>query len=334
MARTKRTKLDDATRLLQNAKRDLIRARRALARESKPGDAAIEVAPSWKWAARLLEKRRPQLMKIPGVVGCGLGFRYKDDEETGEPCITVFVRRKWSRKTIEKRKLKRIPHYFREGKRRIDVDVVAAGRLKRQLDVGRSLGPVNLHQRGTLGAYAEELASSAALALTAMHVSGIPEFPAPGAPPVTFRHPSVLDPGAGAQLGQMTEGTMQGVDACKIALDDPSIVRPVIPGIGKIMGWRPVTYPGDRGTPVRLHGAVSGFRMGTIINPFVPLPDEDLDAAIVVGIDTQWGDSGCALVDPANLILGFLVGEMAGGLRVFTPASLVLGRLTCDITVF
>ena len=85
---------------------------------------------------------------------------------------------------------------------------------------------------------------------------------------------------------------------------------------------------------VRLFGAVSGLQTGILMNPAVSIPAESLEAAILVDIETQGGDSGCALVDPENLVLGFLVGRGSSALNrlaVFTPASLVLSRLGCDI---
>ena len=83
-----------------------------------------------------------------------------------------------------------------------------------------------------------------------------------------------------------------------------------------------------------IFGAVSGFQSGYVVNPIASLPSESLDAAILVNIATQGGDSGSALVDHEGLLLGFLVGEGSTALntlRVFTPASLVFATLRCDI---
>ena len=58
-----------------------------------------------------------------------------------------------------------------------------------------------------------------------------------------------------------------------------------------------------------------------------------LDHAIIVDIETDEGDSGCALVDPHRSILGFLVGGGAAGrnLKIFTPAGLVFAKLGCSL---
>lgn len=66
--------------------------------------------------------------------------------------------------------------------------------------------------------------------------------------------------------------------------------------------------------------------------PLVEMPGFNLDAAIVVrGFSSTEGDSGAALVDPENLVLGFLVGRTTSGRRLFCPAGLVLTRLGCKI---
>ena len=69
---------------------------------------------------------------------------------------------------------------------------------------------------------------------------------------------------------------------------------------------------------------------GVIEHPFVVLPEFGLDGAILVHISSRKGDSGAALVDQQNLVLGFLVGA-SGSLRVFCPAGMMLSRLGCDI---
>jgi hypothetical protein len=138
----------------------------------------------------------------------------------------------------------------------------------------------------------------------------------------------------GGELGSLRAGTMSGIDAAKIALNTQQPALTVLPRIGTVQGWRPVAFPGDQGTTVRMFGAVSQFQSGYIVNPIASIPAESLDAAILVNISSQGGDSGSALVDPEGILLGFLVGEggtALNNLRVFTPASLVMSRLGCDI---
>jgi len=319
---------------LSAARRALTRARRKLARLSRPGGPSDLVSNEWQWARDLLEARREKLQTIPGVVGIGLGIRRRGDIPTGEACITVYVRRKLPLAELAAEGQPRLPKTVSTGKRRLAVDVIELGTLRRQLDAGSSLSPLPPVQplQGTLGVFAQDLDHGGTVALTAMHVTGFAEFPDQISQPPSFCSPSL--PAGGAVFGTLRQGTMTGIDAAKLALGTPRSAISLLPNIGQIRGWRPTTYPGDQGVEVRLFGGVSGFQSGFIVNPAVSLPSENLDSAILVNIQTTAGDSGCALVDPEDLLLGFLVGggtSTLNNLRVFTPASLVLSRLRCEV---
>ncbi|HSN89578.1 MAG TPA: hypothetical protein VL025_22640 [Thermoanaerobaculia bacterium] len=316
---------------LTAAKKMLADARRVLARLTRPGHPTYLVDPDWEWARELMEARRAKLLAIPGVVGVGLGFRLRGGLPTGEPCLTVYVQRKLAPGQLAAAGSRRIPKTVRSGKRRLPVDVIELGAIRRHVGAGDSLGPRGGSNRGTIGVLAEDLDAHDTVAVTAMHVTLLQQFPASGiAVPPQFVSPM---PGGGP-FAALREGTMTGIDAAKLVLDiqQPAVSDP--PQVGRIKGWRPITFPGDQGTTVKMFGAVSGFQTGYIVNPIASIPAENLDAAILVNIFTQGGDSGAALVDHEGLLLGFLVGE--GGqalqnLRVFTPASLVFATLRCDI---
>lgn len=315
---------------LSAAKKMLADARWALARLTRPGHPTYLVDPDWEWAHELMEARREKLLALPGVVGVGLGFRMRGGLPTSEPCLTVYVRRKRSPEEVDAAGERRISKTVRAGKHRLPVDVVELGTLRRQVDAGDSLGPLGGGDRGTLGALAQDLDTGDTVAVTAMHVTPFQEFPAAGAASPPFLSPM---PGGGP-FATLLQGTMTGVDAAKLALDVQQPAVSTLPQVGRIKGWRPIAFPGDQGTTVKMFGAVSGFQSGYIVNPIASLPAESLDAAILVNIFTQGGDSGAALVDHEGLLLGFLVGE--GGpdlqnLRVFTPASLVFATLRCNI---
>lgn len=315
---------------LTAAKKRLAEACRALARLSQPGHPPHIVDPRWQWAQDLMEARRAKLLAIPGVMGLGLGFRLRGGMPTGEPCLTVYVKRKLSPEELAAGKLPRLPRTVRSGKRRLSVDVIELGEIRRQIGAGDSLGPQDGGLRGTLGALATDLDSNDTVALTAMHVTTLQQFPVGNTAAPRFLTPMP----DGSPFATLRQGTMSGIDAAKLALDVQQPADSVLPTIGTITGWRPIAYPGDQGTMVRMFGAVSGLQSGYIVNPIASIPSESLDAAILVNIFTQGGDSGAALVDPQGFLLGFLVGEggtSLNNLRVFTPASLVLSTLRCDI---
>ena len=282
-----------------------------------------------------MEKRRAKLLSVPGVIGLGLGFRLRGGVRTGEACLTVYVRRKMGADELSAARVRRLPRHVSAGKRRLSVDVVALGNIRRQARAGDSLGTQELGELGTLGALARDLDSGDTVALTAMHVTDLEQFPMAGTSAPEFISPM---PG-GQRFATLQRGTRFGIDAATLALEVQQPAVTSLPTGGTIRGWRPVVFPGDQDAGVTMFGAVTRAK-GFIVNPIAVLPEEDLDAAILVDIQSEHGDSGAAIVDHQGLVLGFLVGEgefpdgNGNGprtLRAFTPASLVLARLRCDI---
>lgn len=334
MRRTREQAARAATAAIHRAKRDLVIARQRLAKATRPDAPSVYVEPRYRWAFNALEEHRERLTRIPGVLGLCVGRRLKDGLPTGELCLTVLVAEKLASSALQVRKLQGLPKYIAYRKRRLRIDVLAVGTLERQVVAGTSTGPQDVQNEGTIGAFARELGTNAMVAITAMHVTGISEFPNGQAPPV-FAIPSTRRGLPTQVLGSLTFGTMIGVDAAKIRLDDPADAANILPGIGTISGWRPVTYPGDEQASVRMVGALSGLTAGTIVHPAVVMPTIGLDAAILANIPSQEGDSGAALIDAQNHVLGFLVGRATGALyanlRIFSPAQAVLNVLACDI---
>jgi hypothetical protein len=315
---------------MSKAKRMLAEARRKLGRLTQPsGSDHYLVEKEWQWAHELMEGRCEKILSYPNVVGYGLGFRFRKGERTDTPCLTVYVRKK-----VDERRMRleaKLPKSVSVGKRRLPIDVIELGKLERQLSPGDSIGPDPLFQKGTLGAFARDLTRGDVVALTAMHVTPLRNFPVAGSTATDFQTPC-----PGNRFGRLRAGSTNGIDAAAVELtQQPASPQTVLPGgIGLVRGWRPTTFPGDLSTSVRIFGATSSFRMGTIRSPATSIPGVNLVGAILVDIFTQGGDSGCALVDPENLLLGFLVGRgssQLNNLAVFTPASLVLSRLGCDI---
>ena len=315
------------------ARRALADARIGLARTTTSESATTFVEPEWQWAQRLVEERTPAILRYPNVVGLGLGSKIVEGVDTGEVCLTIFVGRKFSDETLEKRKHRPLPKRLRKGKRTLPVDVVQIGTLKRQAFAGQSCSVTRgVTRTGTIGAPAVT-PSGAQVFITAMHVTGLSELTPASGVTVPVNAPSLSQSSGAPVIGQVIEGSRNGIDAAKVLLTSPHKVLREIPQIGAIRGWRPLTFPGDRDIPVMMFGAASQTRLsGFIVNPAAFVPGFALDSAITVrGMNTVSGDSGAVLVDRQFLALGFLVGAAADGLRIFCPASLVLKRLGCDI---
>ena len=86
--------------------------------------------------------------------------------------------------------------------------------------------------------------------------------------------------------------------------------------------------PGDESIAFVMYGAISGLVNARVLHADVSLPQFQLNAAIVVDVVSQPGDSGAPLLDGSNHIVGFLVGEIDGGQYagkcVFCPAAAVV----------
>lgn len=270
-----------------------------------------------RWAERVLAYHRPRLMKRPGVVGFGLGLR------DGAPLATIYTRAP----SVN------VPRELRRSGRCLPVEAVSFGRgLERQLRCGSSIGRTGPDSKGTLGCFATG-PHGRTVAISAMHVMEDDEIN-PGEPPVAVSTPSRRDSVATQIIGQAVHGTQHGIDAVRIDLGPHVVPDYSLPDIGPVAGWRPTVYPADVGAVVRAYGATSGPLVGRITNPGITLPAYELEDAIVVSMPTAPGDSGAAIVDNQNLVLGFLVGrgiDMPADLRLFCPAGLVLRRLGCTL---
>lgn len=310
-------------------------ARESLARLSKAGDPHHFVDRSVAWMQMALRRVRKRLLGIEGVVGVGLGNRVRGGVPTSELCISVFVSQKIPTEQLRDRSVREIPKLTRIGKRSLAIDVVELGSFKRQVLVGDDIGPAAARHGGTLGVFARDTGDNSSVAVTAMHVSGVMgEIPNGTVASIPFCSPSLLAGSGGLVFGDLVRGTTSRIDAAKVRLAVAQPPGGMIPGLGPIAGWRPLTFPGDLHTTVFMFGAVSGLQQGFIANTSIDLPAEGLESAVLVSIQSADGDSGALMVDSQRFGLGFLVGAgdtQLGNLRVFCPVGLVFSELGCDI---
>lgn len=317
---------------LSRAKELQAEAQRMLAASSEPTTTApILFDRASAWIPELLRRETPRLTRIAGVLGTGLGRRWRQGVETDELCAQVFVEHKLDPREMAARGIPAVPSVLGQ-EQALPVDVIELGAFQRLLAIGDSLGIERERTKGTLGAIAVDRWSREPVALTAMHVveHGVAER-------AQVYTPSLRDQGQPVAIGEVMGGTMRGTDIAKIRLRQPALAHAAIPGLGPIRGWRPVSYPGDVNTTVQMCGASSSKRHGRIVTPALTLFREELDAAILVDIPTREGDSGAAIVDSERMLLGFLVGRYQsphaphGALAVFTPAQRALAAVACDI---
>jgi hypothetical protein len=335
--RAVRSPLDDirdAARDTVEAKRHLAEARSRLAKSTDPAMPPVIVDPEWTPLDEALQAHAERLLSTPGVVGFGLGTRRRGGIDVGEPCVTVYVQRKRTPRSLARGRIEPVPAYLTSpGGVDVPVDVLQVGLLRRHVVCGTSVGHSavgNENDWATIGAVVRDRATGREVVLTAMHLTGLSSFP-PG-PSLSFSAPDRSRPGA-FPLGQLLQGTMRGVDAAKISVVPPASVQPFIRSIGPINGTRVLSHPGDRDTPVQLFGARSGYLRGTIDTPRSYLPEFGLGEVILVAVPTRRGDSGAAVVDMAGRVLGLVVGELTGQphLRVVSPIGPILTALNCEL---
>lgn len=305
-------------------------ARERLAAETTPLSEHAFVEAEWSAATSALDTHRDELVQVRGVLGFGPGFRRREGVQVPERCVVVYVERKRTPAQLRRAKVDVIPPTLPTADgTAVPTDVVELGRVRRQAFAGGSIGPAGRSRRGTIGAFVQDLARGGTVALTAMHVlQG-------GGEEVS----DCVSPGHGlagsGPLGRFRRGTLNRVDAAVVGAEQAASADNTLPHLGRIRGWRPMSLPGDYNRTVQMFGAqTQSVVSGTIVEPIAHLPGENLESAILVRIATRDGDSGAALLDSNNLVVGFLVGEAgpsSSPLRIFTPAGLVLQLLACDL---
>lgn len=331
-SRRRSDRRSEAARNVEAARRMLHQARRALAAAAGPSDPPHCFAGAWQTVNRALQSGGEVLRQAQGFVGTAVGLKMCQGTQTDEPCVAVFVRQKRSLESLRKHGWTPVPAYIQYGKRRVCTDVVEIGRPVPHAGERASIGRIDsATEFGTLGALARDLATGEAVAITAMHVTGLASYQSSASSPgIEFSVPGrCFDPAAPA-IGTLVAGTTTGVDAAKIVVTDFDQVSAQVPPL-TITGCRPVSN--DIGTAVKMFGTVSGLQCG-VIN-YLNANVWRLTNAILATIQSDNGDSGAALVDDSHLLLGFLFGLVptgAGDLRAFSPASVVLRQFNCTVS--
>lgn len=319
-------KARDAAEAVRRTRRLLGDARRAVARISADRGPHLVLDRDWDPVHRALRAHREGLRRIPGVIGTGMGYRRRGGVRTDERTVVAYVRRKLDPDELAGRGGKPVPRAVRAGKAEVATDVVELGEYRPHIDAGCSLGPQAGNIRGTLGVFGHDRATGEPVGFTANHVTGR-EGRFPPGDPLTL-----CAPFGGAVLGELLRGCDTPVDAAAVRVISPAAASRRISGIGEIHGRRVVTS-GDIGGDVRMFGANSGQVPGALHDPAAEIDGLNVRPAILVEMSTLDGDSGAALVDGSQIVLGLLAGrfEGPGGLAVFSPIIRVLQELDCII---
>ena len=121
---------------------------------------------------RAFEKSRGKILSIQNVVGVGVGYKYKGEENTGEPAFIVYVEKKLRPSDLSRRRL--VPQQI-DG---LETDVVEIGRVRmlgsrtareRPCQPGVSIAHYK-STAGTLGALVKDKTTRQLMILSNNHV--------------------------------------------------------------------------------------------------------------------------------------------------------------------
>jgi len=313
-------------------------------------------------------KRRVEvdLLSRRGVVGVDIGEKVTAGRRTGQIGIVVYVRHKYLAARLRPADL--VPAEI-DG---IATDVVAddvvlhralldadfpparGAERHRQVLGGISVGPwrtVLLSPPdvsrpgeyaivGTLGMLATDRAGNGqVMGLTAFHAACVDDAWAVGDEMV---HPSRVDGGNPRDsVGTLCRAALSGsVDGAAVLLAPGRAYRPSIVDIGPVTG----TAPAARGIVVRKRGRTTGLTTGrvasvdaTVLMDYrdglgVRVLRDQIRIEAVGGIMGDYGDSGSAVVDPDNRVVGlYVAGNTAGTVAFASPIGKVLDELDVDL---
>jgi len=299
-------------------------------------------------------KHLKDLMKIPNVVGVGIGEKLKQGLPTGGICLRVYVTKKVYKDDLGRDNL--IPPSLED----IATDVVEIGQPIPYQYMGRNRPAVGgdsighfMVTAGTLGCLVRDKTDGSTGILSNNHIlanKDAPGFPRASAGDCIVQ-PGILDGGTCAtdqiatlkrwvQLIPQGSGTNL-VDAALAQPINPGDVRNTIHDIGCISSWRSVSevdVVSDPADPdnVQKTGRTTGYTTGKIT---------DIDATVtinygayradhedVIATDSMGapGDSGSLLVDMSGKAVGLLFGGSPGVVVFYSKIQHVLNALNIE----
>jgi hypothetical protein len=318
-------------------------------------------------------KRRveDELLAREGVTGVDIDTKKTGGQDTGTLSIVVFVKSKKPPKNLKAAEL--IPSEI-DGIPTdvVEEDIVlhaGASMLlgDRQVDAttystlqgGISMGPcraVHLDPPdvpasgdyifvGTLGLIVKDRTTGAKMALTNFHVACVDSHWAVGD---TQTHPGRVDGGScpTGKFGSIVRAVLSNhVDGAVVSIDPGKAMSCSIVEIGNVKG----TAGASIGQAVRKRGRTTGLTYGNVVSiDFTTSIDYGdglgvhiLRNQIRIDVDTSHstqfgdhGDSGSAVVDSANKVVGLhFAGNTAGTMGIANPIAFVQDELNVDVCV-
>lgn len=311
-----------------------------------------------------------ELLAQPGVVGVDINEKVSDGKPTGELAIVVYVEEKKAKSKLGKdevipAEIEGIPTDVKQERIELHASRVALADVVALVDAGKyttllggiSIGPcrsVHLNPpdvpapgdyifAGTLGTIVKDRTTQAVMALTNFHVACVDNGWAAGD---AMCQQSRLDGGScpADTFGTLTRATLsEHVDGAVISIDPKRATDCSIEEIGAVKGQAAATL----NAAVRKRGRTTGLTYGkvTSVDASVTIDYGDglgshtLKNQIRVEPDTtksaqfsDHGDSGSAVVDADNRVIGLLFGGSSAATYA-NPIRFVLDELNIDLCV-
>jgi hypothetical protein len=258
----------------------------------------------------VLRRRCARIKASHGYVGHAIGLKRSDGVAIPELSVTVFVRKKLSKRQLRRVVKPAAPRRFVSPTgHTITTDVVPFKLHTKQAFPGALIGSSTNPTPGTLACFARDV-NGALLGVTAGHIG--------------YRAgPYQLPPRSGNVFGVLSRSLRSPVDAATIQIQ--SAYSQELPTGGTFAGWRALTKY-DIGSPVQLYGAQSESWNGGVVEYLAPWIGGGWDLAdtIIYSAQSVGGDSGGPLIDLQGNLVGLHVGRgMYAGHDVAIASSIV-----------
>lgn len=281
--------LEQAERLRRGAVHALAR----LAAETAP-DLPVEDE-----LAPLLRRHRRRMAQCHGYRGHGFGYKEICGQVTSTPAITLFVRKKLSRRQLQRASGRPAPRWLTTaGGQRMATDVVELRVVRKDARIcpGAVIAPRGLSLPGALACFAWN-EHHQYVGVTAGHVAS-----AEG----DYVSPSGTS-GTDAVFGTLDRSRLTPVDAATLLITAPWSRR--MPNGSSLAGWRTLTKHDLNHTRVSLYSATAGEWSSGHLEYVADVPEWGLENALLYSSESKPGDSGGPVIDDAGYLIGVHTGR-------------------------
>ena len=296
------------------------------------------------------------LLSFQNVIGIGCGHKHVNNINTLEPCIHVLVENKVNYRTLTKNNI--IPKTYMG----IKTDVIQVGKINleisneftkklRHLEGGGNIGPAGINSYGTICCIAKKNMKIndedivIYYILSNNHVlADYNRYPIGSAflqPSARFNGKYPNDAIAGLETFieikfiEANNKYINYVDCAIARIANPQIISNKILGIGAIKG---ISKP-KVDMNIRKSGVTTGLTSGYITSLGISIKvdvtslkkEAFFKDQLLIQVETKPGDSGSAIINKNNEIVGMHMGSGGDGYSLSNDINLVLEKLNVEV---